>query len=113
MHWLRLIYSVLKESTDEWFKDNGARLGAALAFYSILSIAPLLLIAVSIMDIFFDEAVAREHLLKQVSELVGREGAGAVKVMLESGTREGGKLATILGIATLIFGASGRFQAVW
>jgi membrane protein len=120
MHWLRLIYSVLKEATDEWFKDNGARLGAALAFYSILSIAPLLLIAVAISGLFFDEALAREHLLRQVSELVGREGAGAVKAMLESGTMEGGKLATILGIATLIFGASGVFgelqaamDAVW
>ncbi len=117
---VRVIARVLTEATEEWLKDNGPRLGAALAFYSILSIAPLLLIAVSFAGLFFDKAVAREHLQTQMSELVGKEGAGAIKTMLESGTKEGGKLATILGLATLLFGASGVFgelqaamDAVW
>ena len=117
---LKLVYKTLKEATNDWLNDNGPRMGAALAFYSVLSLAPLLLIAVSIAGLFFDQAVAREHLQTQMGELVGKEGAGAIKVMLESGTKEGGKLATILGIATLLFGASGVFgelqaamDAVW
>lgn len=117
---VRVIARVLSEATQEWFSDNGPRLGAALAFYSLLSIAPLLLIAIAFAGLFFDEGVAREHLQKKMSELVGKEGAGAIKVMLESGTKEGGKLATALGIATLLFGASGVFgelqaamDAVW
>lgn len=117
---VRVIAHVLAESTQEWLKDNGPRMGAALAFYSVLSIAPLLLIAVAFTGFFFDQAIAREHLERQMSDLVGKEGAGAVKVMLESGTKEGGKLATLLGIATLLFGASGVFgelqaamDAVW
>ncbi|WP_425615746.1 YihY/virulence factor BrkB family protein [Anatilimnocola sp. NA78] len=120
MRWLRYVGSVLQESTNEWLKDNGPRMGAALAFYSILSIAPLLMIALALAGLFFDQAVAREHLLKQTSELVGNEGSTAIKAMLDSGTQTGGRLATILGIATLLFGASGVFgelqaamDAVW
>jgi len=120
MHWLRYIAGILQEAHKEWQNDGGARMGAALAFYSILSLAPLLVIAVALAGLFFDQAVAREHLMNQVSELVGPEGAAAIEVMLDSGTKEGGKLATILGIATLVFGASGVFgelqaamDAVW
>jgi membrane protein len=117
---VRVISSVLQEATKEWLNDKAARMGAALAFYSILSLAPLLLIAIALAGLFFDQAMAREHLLNQVSELVGSQGAEAIKVMLDSGTKEGGKLATVLGIATLLFGASGVFgelqaamDAVW
>ncbi|WP_254513384.1 YihY/virulence factor BrkB family protein [Anatilimnocola floriformis] len=117
---IKLVYKTLKEATFEWLQDNGPRMGAALAFYSILSIAPLLLIAIAIAGLFFDQSVAREHLETQISELVGKEGASAIKVMLESGTRQGGRLATLLGIGTLLFGASGVFgelqaamDAVW
>jgi membrane protein len=120
MLWFRHVAEILQEATKEWFNDRGARMGAALAFYSILSLAPLLVIAVALAGLFFDQDVARQHLMDQVGELVGPEGAAAIKVMLESGTKEGGKLATILGIATLLFGASGVFgelqdalDAVW
>jgi membrane protein len=95
-------------------------MGAALAFYSVLSLAPLLVIALAVAGMFFDQAVAREHLLEQMSDLVGSEGAAAIKVMLESGTKTGSKLATVLGAIMLFVGASGVFgelqaamDAVW
>lgn len=120
MRWLRFVGSVLNEATQEWLKDNGPRMGAALAFYSVLSLAPLLVIALALAGMFFDQTLAREHLLNQMSELVGSEGAAAIKVMLERGTQEGSKLATALGVVTLLFGASGVFgelqaamDAVW
>jgi membrane protein len=120
MRWLRYTLAVLSEAAQEWMKDNAMRMGAALAFYSILSLAPLLVIALALAGLFFDRAVAREHLMVQMSDLVGPDGAGAIKAMLDSGTRSGSKLATILGIGTLLFGASGVFgelqaamDAVW
>ena len=116
----RLIAKVLYEATQEWLQDNGSRMGAALAFYSILSLAPLLVIALAVAGMFFDEGLAREHLLKQMSELVGSEGASAIKVMLESGTKSGGRWATLFGFVMLFVGASGVFgelqaamDAIW
>lgn len=120
MYYLRYVAGVLQEAAKEWQNDKGARLGAALAFYSLLSLAPLLVIAVALAGLFFERSVARDHLLTQMGELVGREGAAAIKAMLDSGTNKGGKLATALGIGTLLFGASGVFgelqaamDAVW
>ncbi|QDU30984.1 Inner membrane protein YhjD [Anatilimnocola aggregata] len=120
MRLLRHIVSVLTEAATEWQKDGGSRMGAALAFYSVLSLAPLLMIALALAGLFFDQALARDHLMTQMGDLVGPEGAQAIKVMLDSGTKSGGRLATILGIATLLFGASGVFgelqaamDAVW
>lgn len=120
MYLLRHIALVLSEAANEWVKDNAMRMGAALAFYSILSLAPLLVIALALAGLFFDQSVAREHLMDQMSDLVGLEGAKAIKAMLDNGTRAGGKLATILGLGTLLFGASGVFgelqaamDAVW
>lgn len=117
---LRVIAKVLYEATGEWLQDNGPRMGAALAFYSILSLAPLLVIALAVAGMFFDEGVAREHLLDQMRDLVGNDGASAVKVMLESGTKTGSKLATLFGFVMLFVGASGVFgelqaamDAIW
>lgn len=116
----RTITKILYEATQEWLQDNAARMGAALAFYSVLSLAPLLVIALAVAGMFFDEGVAREHLLDQMRDLVGSEGASAIKVMLESGTKTGSKLATVLGVIMLFVGASGVFgelqaamDAIW
>jgi membrane protein len=117
---LRAIANILYEAAQEWLNDNGPRMGAALAFYSVLSIAPLLVIALAVAGMFFDEGTAREHLLQQMRDLVGAEGATAIKVMLESGTKTGSQLATVLGIVMLFVGASGVFgelqaamDAIW
>ncbi|WP_425613590.1 YihY/virulence factor BrkB family protein [Anatilimnocola sp. NA78] len=120
MRWLSDVWSVLSEAASDWFEDNAMRMGAALAFYSVLSLAPLLLIAISLAGLFYDEAEARAQLLTQVGELVGKDGAEAIQGMLDSGTKAGGTIATVVGIVTLIFGASGVFgelqsamDAVW
>jgi membrane protein len=120
MNWLGQSWRVLQEAASDWVEDNAARMGAALAFYSILSLAPLLLIAVGLAGIAFDEADARARLITQMSELVGKEGSEAIQVMLENGSKASGTLSTVVGIATLLFGASGVFgelqsamDAVW
>ncbi len=120
MSWLIRTWSVLVEAANEWLADNAARMGAALAFYSILSLAPLLLLALAIAGLFFDQKVAREQLLLQMSEIVGSDGAVAIREMVDSGTKAGGTAATLFGIVTLLVGASGVFgelqmamNAVW
>lgn len=109
MGWLTTWWAVVSEAAADWIEDNAARMGAALAFYSVLSLAPLLLIAVALAGLVFDQAEARQGLLQQMGELVGKEGSEAMEAMIDSGTKTGGTLATIFGLATLLFGASGVF----
>ena len=99
---------LLRESFDQWSLHKGPRLGAALAFYTLLSLTPLLLVIVSIGALVFGRQAAQSQLVWQVEDLVGPAGAHAIQSLLE-GSRHTthGLLATALGLLTLLFGASG------
>jgi membrane protein len=112
---LRLAYS-------GWQDDQAARRGAALAFYSILSLGPLLLLVLVVAATVWDRNVARGQVMAQMINLMGDQGAEAVRSMLTatSDNKQGGLLATMFGIAMLIFSASGVFgelqdsmNAIW
>jgi membrane protein len=106
----REAWSMLREAAADWSADKASQLGAALAFYSLLSIAPLLIIAVAVAAFFFGEEAARGELMTQLTGMVGEDGAAAVQEMLQNAQQPGvGIVATVLGIATLLFGASGVF----
>lgn len=106
----KTIWLMLKQTASDWVEDKAPQLGAALAFYSLLSIAPLLLIAISIAGLVFGEEAARGGIEHQIEDLVGEQGAQAVEDMLAHAKKPGaGILATVTGIATLLFGASGVF----
>ncbi len=101
---------LLKQAGADWQEDKASQLGAALAFYSILSLAPLLVIAIAIAGFIFGEDAARGQLARQMEETVGGEGAQAIQTMLSHANRPAtGIVATILGVVTLLFGASGVF----
>jgi membrane protein len=101
---------LLKRSFDDWNDDDAPRLGAALAFYTILSISPLVILIVAIVSLVFDRSSAQAHLLSQVQSLIGPDGRNAVEAMLASGQKtSSGIVATIAGLATLAFGATGVF----
>jgi membrane protein len=103
-------WQVLKAAGSDWVEDKAAQLGAALAFYSILSVAPLLLVALAIAAFFFGEKAATGDMMTQLEGLVGSEGAGAIDAMLKHAQRpQTGIVATVLGVVTLLFGASGVF----
>lgn len=105
-----MLLQLLKDSFTAWNKDNAPRLGAALAFYTILSISPLVILVVAIVSFVFERSSAQAHLLDQVQALVGSEGRTAVQSMLASGQKaSSGVIATLIGLATLLFGASGVF----
>jgi membrane protein len=109
MKWLYEAWSILAEAGSDWLEDKAARLGAALAFYSVLSIAPLMVITLALASLILDRNAAREQLATEMGGLVGKEGAKLIETMLDNGTKFSGTFTTILGIATLLFGASGVF----
>jgi membrane protein len=103
-------WSLIRQTAADWSEDKAPRLGAALAFYTALSIAPLLVLSLRIAAVFFDDAAAREQLESQMRGLVGDQGAEAIHEMIAGGQDDkSGAIATVLGVITLLFGASGVF----
>lgn len=104
----RDVKALLSESFAEWNRHKGPRLGAALAFYTLLSLTPLLVIAVGIAGLAFGREAAQTQIVWQIRNLVGPSGAQAVKALLEGARNTThGIVATVLGFLTLLFGASG------
>ncbi len=102
------IMALLSDSFDAWSRHKAPRLGASLAFYTLLSITPLLLVAVSIVGLVFGRAAAESDLVYQIQGLVGPPGAKAAQALLEGAKNTThGVLATVFGLITLLFGASG------
>ena len=107
---LREVWTVVKEAAMGWMDDNATRLSAALAFYTILSIAPLLVIVTAIVGAATDSQTAARQLEQQMGGLAGEAGEEVAKTAIENAKDpKSGILATIIGIGTLLFGASGVF----
>jgi membrane protein len=104
---LRTIWDIFRAGIAGWNRINAPRLGAALAFYTMLSIAPLLVICVSIAGLVFGAEAAEGRVAAQIQELVGPTGAQAIRSLLTQPGKASGVVAGIVGLATLWFGASG------
>jgi membrane protein len=104
-------WAAVREAAADWVEDKATQMGAALAFYSVLSLAPLVVIALGIVSLFFDADAAGAQFMTQIQSMVGEEGAKAIGGMLASAENQEqrGGIAAVLGIATLLFGASGVF----
>src|SRR5207302_4023252 len=87
------------------------RLGAALAYYTVFSMAPLLVIAIAIGGLIFEREAVQGQISEQIQNLVGEEGGKAVEAMVVNASRpgSGGTLASVLGVVMLFFGAMGLF----
>jgi membrane protein len=97
----------LKETGYSWVEDKAPRLAAALTFYTLLSLAPLLVVVVAIAALAFGQKAAQGQLVWEIQGLVGAEGARAIQGLIQSAYKPGaGVLATVFGIAMLGFGAS-------
>jgi membrane protein len=102
------IFKLLKLTAKEWVEDKAPRLGAALAYYTVFSIAPLIIIAITIAGLVF--ADAQQQVISQVRGLVGEKGAMAIQSMTHAAQKPvQSAVATILGFSTLMFGAAGVF----
>lgn len=103
--------NLLKLAYQGWTADNASRLAAALAYYTIFSMAPLLVIVIAITGLIWDAGAVRTQILGQVQSLVGAEGAEFVAgLMASTGSPGQGVLALVIGILTLLFGALGVFN---
>jgi membrane protein len=103
-------WNLLKTSASEWVADEAPRLGAALAYYTMLSIAPLLVVVVAVAGLVYGEAAARGELAQQLEGLVGPQGAEVLQTMLANASHPaGGLIATAIGLVVLLLGASGVF----
>src|SRR4051812_4178829 len=102
---------ILKQTLAGWWEIKAPRLGAALAYYTILWLAPMLIIATPMISlVFHDPLQAQGGIVSQFEALVGQEGAAAVKAIITSRPNyPPTRLTTYLGIAVLIFGATGVF----
>ena len=94
----------------EWNAHEGSRLAASLSLYSVLSLAPLVILAIAIASLVFGHSSAQAALLAEVHALMGADGARAVESILQQGkTPTADRLASVIGILTLLFGASSVF----
>jgi membrane protein len=101
------ITGLFTTTANNWYAHNAPRLGASVAFYTLLSLAPLLLIVVAVAGLVYGREAAAGQLVWQIEDLIGREGAETVQTMLASASVQGaGTLATILGALALIYGAT-------
>ena len=101
---------LFKKAWTEFSDDKAQRLAASLAYYTIFSIAPLLLIAIAIAGLAFGKAEAQHEIVAQLHSLFGAAGSKAIEDMLLSAAKpKTGVLAIVIGFATLLFGAAGVF----
>jgi membrane protein len=106
LRWDDILYLV-GCSFHEWIRHKAPRLGASLAFYTLLSLAPLLLVLVSIAGLALGRQAAETDIVERVKELVGAQGAEAIQGLLRASQNTAhGVIAAILGVLTLLFGAT-------
>src|SRR5258706_6588832 len=95
---------LFREAGDEWINDHAQRLGASLAFYSLLSLAPLLVITVAVAGLVFGREAANGQLAWQIQNLVGLDEARGLQAIVQSAQRPAvGVVAKLLRLATLAF----------
>ena len=105
------IGSVLKCTISEWFEHRAGSMGAALAFYTLFSLAPILVLVLAIAGLFYGPQAAQGELFNQLNGLVGNQGAEAIQTVLAGAqNKEEGRLATIVAGALLLFSATTVFS---
>ena len=104
------LWPVLKAAAADWSHDHAPRLGAALAYYTIFSMVPLLIVIIGIIGLVFGQEAAQSAIMGQISDLIGPQSAAAIKDMLHRADQpSSGIISTIIATVTLLLGAAGFF----
>jgi membrane protein len=104
--WVRQIWALVKDAASGWSDHQASRIGAALAFYTVFSLGPILLLTVAVAGFFFGQGAARGELYQQASNMIGPRAASEVQmVLLRAHRPEAGIVATAISIATLLLSA--------
>jgi membrane protein len=104
LHW-HDVGRLLKETGDAWVNDNVPRLSASLAFYTVLSLIPFLIVVTAVAAGLLGQKAAQGQLTREIRDLIGRAGAEAIQALIESASKSS-TAATVLGSVTLAFSAS-------
>jgi membrane protein len=104
----QLYWQLLKQSYDEWNRHNAGQLGASLAYYAVLSLAPLVVLLIAILGLVYGPEAARGGLEAELQRFMGSEAAGAVQQIVASvNSPSSGILASVASLIVLLLGASG------
>ena len=104
------ILAMLKETVSDWSEDKAMKLSAALALYTILSLAPLMVVAIKILSVILGEQGATDRVSEQMQMLIGPAGGQAIEDMIKGASKPGaGIVATVISLAILLFSASAVF----
>jgi membrane protein len=107
---LKKVIGLFKETFEEWTKDKASRLAAALSYYTIFSIAPLLIIIIAVVGAVFGEEAARGAIQAQLQGLVGSDSAKLIQGAINSANQpKQGTFASLISVFVLLFGATGLF----
>ena len=107
------IWSIIKQSFSDFIDNKVLKLSAALAFYTLFSLPAMLIIIISVSDIFYGRAAIEGTLYHQISEFVGTEAALQIQQTIRAAAlSESSYFATIVGIITLLFGATSVFSEI-
>ncbi len=111
---LRQVWRLLKETFSEWQVNEVSLLASSLAYYTVFSIAPLMVIIITILGAIYGEATAQQQIVDQMTEIVGKEAAQLLATAIANLRQDatGGLLQLIFSIGFLIFGASGVFAQI-
>ena len=104
------VWGLVRDSAAAWGEDYASSMGAALAFYTVFSVAPVLLIAIAVAGLVFDTHAAQQAVSLELAGLMGSEAAAAVEALLRSAqSPSGGLISTMIGVVALLIGASAVF----
>jgi len=107
---LRALPRVCRQASSDWVNDNAPRLGAAVAFYTLLSLAPVIVIAIALAAVIYGRAAAEGRLASELAGVAGPEVARTIQEIIKGAAQPRiGVIATLLGLAILAFGASSVF----
>lgn len=111
-NFLQTLGAIFKQAGAGWIADNAPRLGAALAFYTLFSLAPVLIVVLSIAKFVFGEQNAQIALARQYQTFIGTQGAAAIQSIIQVGAIRPALswLATTIGFLTILIGVSGAFN---
>ena len=108
---IKALAALLRRAGEAWIADNAPRLGAALAFYTLFSLAPVLIVTVSLAGVVFGDKAAQGEIVRQFQGLIGTQGAIAIETIIQSTNRPAlGVFATTFGVLAIFIGASGAFN---
>lgn len=106
---IKTLWGLLKVTFSQWRRDQASLMAAALAYYTVFSLAPLLIIVIAIAGAIFGEHAAKGELVAQIQGVVGREGAQLIQTAIENASQldpSQGPIPTLINIGVLLFGAS-------